>query len=299
MTTVRYVFAYLPSSGSDKVFQKETSFSPYQEIKDGFFTLTSRFAFFNSYFICGHEIAPPSVYISAPPAGLKLHYVTKGKGTYNGHPFGPNSMFVTRPNFGKELIGDHDEPWEMFWCVWHGELAKNISSELTRYEDNTIYYLDERIQLQNMFRYMIYNYHNKKKCEKTVIAFSEMLLSECQPIDPYHNPHKTQHSEKIQQIQNFISKNFRTTSVEEIAQTLHYNWRYLSSIYHNETGSTIQNAIKDAKLHCAENYLLEKQLSMEEIALASGYSNYSAFIKAFKKKYNMTPSEFVQFYSKQ
>lgn len=85
--------------------------------------------------------------------------------------------------------------------------------------------------------------------------------------------------------------------MEEIAQLFHYNRRYLSSVFHEKTGGTIQDAIQDARLRCAEAYLLEAKMSVEESALQSGYSNYSAFIKAFKKKYSMTPTEFIRFYT--
>ncbi|MBQ7346408.1 MAG: helix-turn-helix domain-containing protein [Clostridia bacterium] len=296
MPTIRYIFAEFDRDG--KLLQKGTCYEPPTEIHDRFFSLTSRFAFPNSYFICGHEKAPPKFFINTGPSGLKFHYAVRGKGTYNDHPFGDRSIFITRPNYGKILVADRDEPWEMFWCVWQGELAKSILNKLTRYEDNKVYCSDENIQLQELFRYIIYNPHHEKKLEKTILAFSEMLLAECRTVNSNNTKlQETQHVQTIKEIQAFINQNFRSTSVEEIAQVFHYNRRYLSSVFHQQTGGTIQDCIQDAKLRCAENYLLEKQVSMEEIALGSGYSNYSAFIKAFKKKYNMTPSDFVQFYS--
>ncbi len=300
MTTVRYVYSGISPSGNEREFPKQTFFSPYTSISHEFFNLTLRVAFPDSYFICGHSVSPPGHFSDTPPSGLKFHYVAKGHGFYNGKEFTANSIFFTHPESRKVLINDPDTPREIFWCVWRGEIAALVSSKLERYNFDNVYCLDESIQPQNLFRYMIYQQHHKKNIDKTISAFSEMLLAECQAIDP--NPAmaaENRHSETIHRIQHFIKQNFKTTSVDEIARIFHYNRRYLSSIYHAYAGVTIQDTIKNAKLHCAEQHLVRRQLTMKEIALASGYDDYSTFVKAFKKKYAMTPSEYAQFYSDQ
>lgn len=276
----------------------QTSASAFPELQDQPFTDNIRVTLSNGYFVCGHEKASPGYTLNTNAPGLYFHYVASGKGTYNDLPFQKQDVFVIRPHARKKMVADTQEPWELFWCVWKGEVAKVMANKLTAYEDNRFYRLDETIRLGELFRYLIYQNHREQKIEKLVGSFAEMLLADCRLVDREGVRQKqTPHTGIIRDMQSYICENFQTVTVEQLAQRYHYNRRYLSSVFREETGSTIQDFIQDTKLRHTEVCLLGEKLSIEEIALRSGYANYSAFIKAFKKKYCMTPSEFVRFYT--
>lgn len=300
MPLVRYIRSVFETDSSTSAApgRIQTSESPFQELNGEKYTDNIRITLSNGYFVCGHEQAYPGYTLNTKANGLYFHYVVSGKGLYNGIPFRGQDVFVIRPHTRKLMICDSNDPWELYWCVWKGELAKTMANKLTRFEDNQIYHLKESIRYAELFRYVIYCHHNEKKIEKLVNSFSDMLLSDCSLNDhPLDQPQNDPQMKTVKEIQAYIAQHFQSTSVEEIAQVFHYNRRYLSSVFHEKTGNTIQDAIQDARLRCAEAYLLEAKMSVEESALHSGYSNYSAFIKAFKKKYSMTPTEFIRFYT--
>ena len=57
-------------------------------------------------------------------------------------------------------------------------------------------------------------------------------------------------------------------------------------------GETVNDTIIKKRLAVAANLLRQSSLSISEIALNVGYTDHSKFSNAFKKKYNLTPSEY-------
>ena len=150
MPLVRYVRFQFNADGSNRPSKQtiQTSDYAFPELQNEKFTDNIRVTLSNGYFVCGHEKASPGYTLNTNAHGLYFHYVADGKGTYNGLPFEKQDIFVIRPHARKKMIADHDQPWEIFWCVWKGEVAKVMASKLAAYEDNRFYRLDANIQLQ-------------------------------------------------------------------------------------------------------------------------------------------------------
>lgn len=61
----------------------------------------------------------------------------------------------------------------------------------------------------------------------------------------------------------------------------------------SELGETsLSDMIKECKLHVAKNLLLNTQMTIDEIAYNSGFSNRATFYNVFAAKYNTTPKEY-------
>ena len=58
--------------------------------------------------------------------------------------------------------------------------------------------------------------------------------------------------------------------------------------------STIYGYLLDKKLEFALHKLEENKLKVKDIAFEIGYENPSHFISAFKKKYSLTPKQYVK-----
>lgn len=69
---------------------------------------------------------------------------------------------------------------------------------------------------------------------------------------------------------------------------------YLASLFKKETGITIHSFIQNKRLETAENMLKNSAYSCADIANMLCFSSQSHFIRAFRKKYGMTPKEYRQ-----
>jgi len=81
-------------------------------------------------------------------------------------------------------------------------------------------------------------------------------------------------------------------SVPEIADAVHLNEQYLMRLFKKETGSSILQYITSQRIALSVEYLKNTDLPVTEVALNSGFDNYSYFNRIFKRFTGETPSKF-------
>ena len=105
-----------------------------------------------------------------------------------------------------------------------------------------------------------------------------------------NNPKKT----VITMVENVIMENLseENLSLEYIAEKVYLSPKYISRIFKEETGSTVTQFTNDCRLNKAAKLLLESGISLEELIKEVGYSSTNYFIKKFKEKYSVTPTQY-------
>ena len=78
-----------------------------------------------------------------------------------------------------------------------------------------------------------------------------------------------------------------------MVKLLNTNDKYLADAIHDGAGITVAGFISDYRLSYSLRLLADiPDISMEEVALRSGHGSYSSFLRAFSKKYGMSPSDY-------
>lgn len=96
-----------------------------------------------------------------------------------------------------------------------------------------------------------------------------------------------------QMAMKFISENYtRQISINDICRELGYSKSTVLSAFKKEFGSTINTHLNTLRLALAKKLLEEGNLTINEIALATGFSNQSYFSKVFSAKYGSSPSDY-------
>lgn len=96
----------------------------------------------------------------------------------------------------------------------------------------------------------------------------------------------------IVRVLRYIEENYRTGSLTEIAETLHYDLYWLSREIKRRTGKTYKELLQEKRLTQAAYFLKHTTLHVDEIGDAVGYSNLSYFHRIFAEKYGMSPKKF-------
>ena len=86
----------------------------------------------------------------------------------------------------------------------------------------------------------------------------------------------------IVKILRYIEENYRSASLTEIADSLHYDLYWLSREIKHRTGKTFMELLQEKRLAQAAYYLGE----------AVGYSNLSYFHRIFQQRYGTTPKKY-------
>ncbi|MDF2942358.1 MAG: transcriptional regulator, AraC family [Herbinix sp.] len=97
--------------------------------------------------------------------------------------------------------------------------------------------------------------------------------------------------EKLLQIIEYINEHLVEEITIDILSAYFYLSRYyLMHFFKEETGYTIGNYITEKRVLLAKN-LVQNGSSLTEACYQSGFKNYSAFSRAFKKTYNTVPKK--------
>ena len=91
---------------------------------------------------------------------------------------------------------------------------------------------------------------------------------------------------------NYIARNYRTTSLGEIADVFHYSESHLSTCIRQMTGRTYTEMVRSLKMRDAVDYLLRTDKPVEEISLLVGYRTPDTFSRAFRQTWGVSPSQY-------
>ena len=79
--------------------------------------------------------------------------------------------------------------------------------------------------------------------------------------------------------------------LSDVAQRAGLSERQLERIFKAETGKGPKRFYLDLRLERAERLINYSEMSMREVALATGFSSLALFSRSFKARYGMPPSE--------
>lgn len=97
----------------------------------------------------------------------------------------------------------------------------------------------------------------------------------------------------IFQLKRFIEKNYQVTvNVESIAKELGYSKYYISHVFKDYVGDTIQQYMLDIRMHKAQELLRSNHYDVQTIAKILGYSSAQSFSRSFQKYHKVTTKEF-------
>jgi AraC-like DNA-binding protein len=81
-------------------------------------------------------------------------------------------------------------------------------------------------------------------------------------------------------------------NISDLAARLHLSPSHLQRIFKRETGTRLGEWLIAQRLHEAAYLLANSYLSVKEIAGAAGYEHVSSFIRAFERRYVLTPTHY-------
>lgn len=97
----------------------------------------------------------------------------------------------------------------------------------------------------------------------------------------------------VQQAINFIRRHFTgSINLLDIAESIHVNPTYLSTLFKAEMGKSIVEYINEIRLNYAAKLLKSTNDSITEVALQCGFNGFSYFSRLFKEKFNDTPRQY-------
>lgn len=204
-----------------------------------------------------------------------IHFVTQGKGVlYKGgeaYPVHAGEAFMILPDEVTTYVADQDDPWHYRWIGFDGELSKKFAdfSPVMEVSEDFFWEVDRVLQQGAMVEYFL--------AGQLFRLLSELLAGR------KHSNHY------IRKVSDYIKTSYmREIHVEQIAASLNLDRRYLSRLFKEKTGQTIQEYLISVRMDEARRLLSEGR-SVSETALLCGYLDVCNFSKMFKRVCGVSP----------
>ena len=222
-------------------------------------------------------------------------FTVNGKGYYdclgqrNNLQYG--AMSFVEPNIPYILEADCQTPMEHYFVICTGKGVKNLfekggvnTTTLTVRKPQLISLLFEDL-LQAGFNKAPYCY---EICEKYITS---IILSQAE-----HNPINITQSSSYQSFlrcKRYADSNLtRLKSAAQLADECCLDMRYIARLFRKYEHMRPYDYLMRLKIDKAINLLLASNLNIKQIALMSGFDDPYHFSRIFKKRFNLSPSQY-------
>lgn len=195
-----------------------------------------------------------------------------------------------KENYGPLLMERVEEITDNFQRI-RGLLLSTVSSGVGPIVEHA-----KQIYLSNLSISNAIHANNNKKIilfEPRVFALPDTLLPPSKN-NGQEIPLKEGYSQEIiEEAKRFINQNFeRSITLQDVAEHIHFNPNYLSSLFRKATGKNYIHYLTDCRMQQAIKLLQQSTYKVYEISEMVGYSTPAYFINLFRKHTGHTPHEF-------
>lgn len=165
---------------------------------------------------------------------------------------------------------------------------------------NTVFHLNDT--LCNLLNKLALTSDKQNVYSKTLMLcyLQEVIIHLLQNDQFQKKPSKLPNVQEYQnnlfkQILTYINENInKPLTIEEISHNFSISRSSLQTLFKTNINKSPKNYIIDLKLNRSKELLLENQYSITEIAYMIGFSSIHYFSRAFKRRFNLTPSEYAK-----
>lgn len=135
------------------------------------------------------------------------------------------------------------------------------------------------------------NYIRDMKIYEKLTTLLTLLMEES--WNPSAHTHTTSAKRNLQEIKDYLDLHYQDKiTLDDLAETFYINKFYLTRIFHEQFGMTINHYLLQVRITHAKQLLRFTGLPIEKIAHECGMSDSNYFTRMFKKVEGMAPGEF-------
>lgn len=207
-----------------------------------------------------------------------IHFVTAGTGTIEvrgtTHKVVAGQAFIITPDEVTCYQADKADPWHYHWIGFDGGLSHRFQElpAVIQVGTDPFCHLDQLCNDPSVAEYLLAS----RLFELYAALFSNHSGK---------SPHVTR-------VKNYIRSSYmHPIRVEQIAEELNLDRRYLSRLFKEEMGRSLQDFLVEVRMEESVR-LLQQGCSVKEAACLVGYEDVSNFSKMFKRHFGKSPNTY-------
>lgn len=238
---------------------------------------------------------PPSQVNVAPMLrnSYIIHYVTGGRGFYNGTPVEKGQGFLIVPGHIQEYHSDPNDPWELLWIVSEDPAMELVFSTFDPDPGTGIFSFDYISAVRHAGDTMLLMPRRVVGCSELLELFLGIYKYHGQPA--LRKPDLPQSENYVDFVLQYFHLNYHgPISIGELAELLGISQPYLFRIFKTATGKSPKQYLSDYRFLQAKKLLRETTLSIGQVAASVGYLDALAFSKFFALHQGVSPQKYRQ-----
>ncbi len=195
--------------------------------------------------------------------------------------------FLILPEFfdsALEMMGEEDTPLRRFVV----ECLKNNRANAGYLHFEVSGVLPIQNLLENLIWTLIHGTPNKRNINQ--ITMGLLFLQLINHTDKLVSQHKEEQT--IVKVLRYIEENYKSGSLAELTEILHYDASALSREIKSSTGKNYIDLVQEKRMSQSCFLLKNTDMTIWEIAEKVGYENISFFYRLFKKHYGISPKKY-------
>lgn len=240
---------------------------------------------------------------------FEMVYVLSGSGTHliNRHPetFRAGDLYILPPKAAHSLgnnnncitIMIHPDAFEnIFSGILGGQdcLGDFLKNSLYRNDSETylLFHTGYNQEMQDIMMQMLDIMAHADDYTDRVLSGMILLLSTSLMRTHQDAVRTAPGNGKNSEIISLIYEHYDTITLSALAEKLHYTVPYCSKYLKNHLGCNFSELHGKIRFQKAENFLVNSEMTVADISRTLGYENPENFVRAFKQRYRMTPSQY-------
>lgn len=195
--------------------------------------------------------------------------------------------FMVMPEFFDhtlKMIGEEDTPLKSFIV----DCLKSKHSNMGYMHFKVSDVLPVQNLLENLIWTLVYGAPNKRSINQITMGLVFLQLIGCT-----EKMVQSSTSDDITvKVLRYIEEKYRTGSLRELSEILHYDISSISREIKDKTGKTYTELVWEKRLSQSCFLLKNTNMTIDEIAINVGYENISYFYRLFKKRYGISPKKY-------
>ncbi|MGQ8874705.1 AraC family transcriptional regulator [Paenibacillus sp. TSA_86.1] len=227
-----------------------------------------------------------------------VHYIHEGRGTvYMGdreYRLSEGQGFVILPDTVIHYEADAEEPWTYSWFGFRGVQAKAFMQRAQLSLEHPVFTAYDMEIMAHLYDEMLQAGANSllggDVLQQSLLYRLMAALIASSPIKEEENPLLSAKETYIRQAVQFMENRYsQRTSILDIAQAVGLDRTYLSGLFKERYGKSLQAFFLEYRMNRAAELLRNPMLSVSEVAHSVGYTDPLLFSKMFKRVTGVSP----------
>lgn len=248
--------------------------------------------------VIGHEKARPNKAIIDRKWQTRwcFHICVGGKGTYNGQPIGKGDCFLSWPFLKHSIVADPDDPLEFYWLIFRGDMLNEFVYERGFRSSQLFFKTDATDSIMHLFEIGMSADYTSCDIYEYTMGLAKMILSyhnNKNLVDDEYNPKQEYGRSYPSMARQLLRDSNYSLSVAELASKIGIGANHLGKVFYKDKNETLKHYISRKRIERAEVFL-SNGMPPTEVARVVGYTNYSAFYRAFFERYSVSPTQYAK-----